>query len=155
MATAKLRHRSEVTEARFLRARDGDTIEVLLNCGFGVWLETAIRIVEIESWELDGPDEKIVHAIAAAIDEALRGSILTIHPCQGGRDKYGRLRARVYRGETNIGDWLIQTGRAWRVPPTHTHHPPAQTQPGETVEAKKFSSSPPTTSTPATQPAAA
>jgi endonuclease YncB( thermonuclease family) len=123
MASFKLRKRSEVTEAKFLRARDGDTIEVLLNCGYGVWLETAIRIVEIEAAELDSPQRQQALNDAAFINACLRDCTLTVHPAQGGRDKYGRLRARVYKGDADIGEWLIKSGRAWRVSPTYVHGP--------------------------------
>lgn len=124
MATAQIRKRQQVVEGLFLRAMDGDTILVLLDLGYGVHIEKRIRLACVESWELGTEHDAKAKEAASWIERFCSGHRLTIHPCQGGPDKYGRLRARVLRGETDLAEALISSGRAWRVPPSHTHARP-------------------------------
>jgi endonuclease YncB( thermonuclease family) len=126
---AMLRSPKELFEARFLRARDGDTIEVLGNIGFGIHLEMAIRIAEIESYEPEGNTRRDAELAAARVENLLRGTILTVQPVQRRWDKYGRLVARVCYGSKDVGELLVTNGIAWQVAPTHTHtakNPPVQ-----------------------------
>lgn len=125
MASYALHRKSEVLEARFVRACDGDTIIALISLGLGVWIEKRVRIACIESYEMNSPQKADAELARSWLDTFLMGHIISLHPAQGGADKYGRLRAHVFRGETSVAEALIGAGKAWRVPPSHTHANPS------------------------------
>ena len=84
---------------------DGDTIDVLIDVGFGVYVTKRLRFLLIDTWEKRG-EEKEKGLIAKArleelISTAEKVYIQTIMDAEG---KYGRVLAWVW---TETGDLLL------------------------------------------------
>lgn len=104
-------------DVRFIRARDGDTVEVLVSLPFGVFLQLPIRLVGIESHEPSGETLPLAKQIAEKIERRWSGVMMRLAPAGMGRDKYGRIRGDLWTPEGLLSDWLVAQKLAWRVDP--------------------------------------
>lgn len=130
----KLRPDPKAHRGIFLRARDGDTVEVLLDCGLGVWRELAVRLEDIESHEPAGDTKLQAIMIAEGITERYHHRECVVFAARRGLDCYGRLRGRVTIGGRDLGQTLVADGLAWIAPRR------AESQPGATREPTASSS---------------
>ena len=101
-------------QAEFLRAMDGDTIAVCVHLPFGVHLEIRVRLLDLDSWELNSEHRAKALECAARVNAMLRGVPLVVHVTGGGRDRYGRWRAIVYCPDGPLADKLLAAGIAWK-----------------------------------------
>lgn len=119
--------------ARVLGCHDGDTMRVAVPvpwAGGAVRLAT-LRLLGVDTPEMSGdqaargveardfvlrwlaPDLFAAAAEGlskAAIQERLEGRVVSARVCCGARDKYGRVLARVFRGDECLNDALIAHG---------------------------------------------
>lgn len=92
---------------------DGDTIDVKIDLGFDVAVETRLRLLGVNTNELHDKDdvkrELANKAKKLAVDRLLnRWVIIETHK----QDKYGRYLATVQVDETNFNDLLISENLA-------------------------------------------
>lgn len=121
-------------------------MEVIVDLGLGTWRETAVRLVGIESHELDGPQGARARMIAEEVTERYQMRRCVVWPARRGLDCYGRLRARVIVCEKDLGETLVADGLAWVVKfplADHTHidddddrDPPSQNPPSAPGQTK-------------------
>ena len=92
---------------------DGDTVDALIDLGFGVYTKQRLRLLGINASELNSKDaserEKATKAKDYLISEVL-GKDVIIH--SKSKDKYGRYLADIYVNDLNINDLLINKGIA-------------------------------------------
>ena len=95
------------------RVLDGDTVDVLINLGFGIFIEKRVRMYGINTPETRTKDKKEkAKGIAAKdrlnqlIKEANNQVILKYY----GDGKFGRPLCDLYIGRTNINKKLISEG---------------------------------------------
>ena len=101
--------------ATFVRARDGDTVVLLVDLGFDTRREIAVRLVGIESWELDSPNKSRAENCAMVISAARGNQQCTFYPSTRGPDKYGRYRGRVQFSDGDLAKIIVDVGLAWYV----------------------------------------
>ena len=99
--------------ARILRFADGDTVLLLIRVRFGLWAEKYVRLVGIESYELDGPDKARAVAIRNELDRLLEGRGCLVHLRSEALDRYGRLCGSITVGETDLAAELVAKRFAW------------------------------------------
>ena len=99
--------------ARILRFADGDTVVLLIQGLFGVWTTHTLRLLGIESYELDGPDRAKAQGIRDTLNEQLGNRGCLVHLRSHALDRYGRLRGRVTVGESDLATVLCEKGFAW------------------------------------------
>ena len=102
-------------KAEVLRVVDGDTIDVLVDLGFGVYKKERLRLARVDAWETRLEErEKGLAAKEFVKKETPEGSTVTITTSRKG--KYGRYIAEVsYLGSDraeNLSDKLVQEGHA-------------------------------------------
>jgi endonuclease YncB( thermonuclease family) len=100
------------------RIHDGDTIFVDLDLGMGIWNRgdnpnegMAIRLYGINAPELSTQDGKVALTYLQTLikpGDEVRLESIEWHEF----DKYGRLLAVVYQGDSNINDMMINNGHA-------------------------------------------
>jgi endonuclease YncB( thermonuclease family) len=100
--------RSDVFEARCIGVTDGDTITVLRDGE-----QIRVRIEGIDAPELGEPFSQNAKRLTAAL---VHGKDITVEP--RGKDRYGRLLARVYvrredRSRLSLAHALVEAGLAW------------------------------------------
>ena len=92
---------------------DGDTVDALIDLGFGIYTKQRLRLLGINASELNSKDaserEKATKAKDYLISEVL-GKDVIIH--SKSKDKYGRYLADIYVNDLNINDLLINKGLA-------------------------------------------
>lgn len=130
----KLRPDPKAHRGIFLRARDGDTVEVLLDCGLGVWRELAVRLEDIESHEPSGETKLQAVMIAENITERYRMRECIVTAARRGLDCYGRLRGRVSIGGADLGQTLVADGLAWIAPSKPVAQGEQKSEIGESVK---------------------
>jgi len=112
-------------EANLIRVIDGDTVDAMIDLGFGTWAKRRIRLAHIDAFECRTRDKeekakglkakaRLIEVLAQTGDEFYLNSI--------GVDKYGRclgemktkksyIRSPEYRGKS-INELLIREGHA-------------------------------------------
>ena len=109
---------------KVVRVIDGDTVDVMIDLGFNVWIANRIRLFDIDAPETrttDLEEKERGKQTKARLEELLefyrdkdRGLTLTSH----GVDKYGRCLGTFYANdeedELNLNECLISEGLAAR-----------------------------------------
>ena len=101
--------------ADLVRVVDGDTIRIRLGS-----VEERVRYIGIDAPERD---ERCFVAAARANEELLDDGPLRLEFDEGRRDRFGRLLAYVYAGDTFVNVQLLRRGLAdpLSIPPNERH----------------------------------
>ena len=95
---------------------DGDTVDVDIDLGFGVWLrDQRIRLYGIDTPEsrTSDPSEKLYGKAAAEfLKKWLDGGDVTIKTHKDGRGKFGRILGELWVFDTNINKKMIEEHHA-------------------------------------------
>lgn len=92
---------------------DGDTVLVLIELRWGVWVEKAVRIKGIESYELCSPDEGRARACAAKLNKLFGWKDCVLVPSQEGLDRYGRIIGDVMVEGKSLAQSAVDQLCAW------------------------------------------
>lgn len=95
---------------------DGDTVIVIVNiAGSDIWQRKRVRIVGIESWELDTDDHEKAVRCRDELTAKFRGMFCRVITANNSLDKYGRLVAEIYfDDEDKLTHYLIGAQYAWQ-----------------------------------------
>jgi endonuclease YncB( thermonuclease family) len=95
---------SAVIEAKVVGVTDGDTFTGLTNQN---------EQIKVRIYGIDAPEKKQIHGAKAKkfLSDMIFGQTVTIQPIQ--RDLYGRLIARVFVDEKDVGLTMVEYGHAW------------------------------------------
>ena len=95
---------------------DGDTVDVDIDLGFGVWLrDQRIRLYGIDTPEsrTSDPFEKLYGKAATEfLKKWLDGGDVTIKTSKDGRGKFGRILGELWVFDTNINKKMIEEHHA-------------------------------------------
>jgi endonuclease YncB( thermonuclease family) len=96
------------------RFRDGDTVEGYLRCRCcGESHQDTVRLLKIESWEIASPDKNKALKTAETLTGIYRGQSGNLVPANIRRDKYHRILADIYFGDSALTVQLVTAGFAW------------------------------------------
>ena len=106
-------------KCKMVRVVDGDTVDVDIDLGFGVWLrKQRIRMYGIDTPESRTSDaeEKIYGKAASAfLTKWTNSNDLTLKTFKDGKGKYGRILGELwYGGKHNINQLLVDNHHAVR-----------------------------------------
>ena len=106
-------------KCKLVKVVDGDTVDVDIDLGFGVWLQNQrIRLYGIdtpESRTSDAEEKKYGLAAKQRMQEWLDGGNLKIVTHKDAKGKYGRILGELwYGGEHNINQLLVDNHHAVR-----------------------------------------
>jgi micrococcal nuclease len=116
--------------ARVLRVVDGDTIDTLVDLGFGITLMQRIRLLGINCPEHGTPEGDAATAYTTAW-VAEHGPEFTLRTVLDKREKFGRILGIVMAGARTLNDDLLAAGHAV---PYDGGRRTLPTQPGEPVD---------------------
>lgn len=100
-------------EAVVRRIVDGDTIDVIVDLGFGVYTNQRLRFARINAPETRGKTKQ--EGVLAAEELKMKLAIgMTVVIKTSKRGKYGRYLAEIYHSVSgeNINDWMVENGYA-------------------------------------------
>ena len=105
---------------KLIKVIDGDTIDIDIDLGFGVWLRNQrIRMYGIdtpESRTRDLEEKKYGLAAKAFLTEMLDDSQLTLKTYKDERGKFGRILGEIWRttnfADQSINDYMIEKHHA-------------------------------------------
>ena len=93
-------------KCKLVKVVDGDTVDVDIDLGFGVWLQNQrIRLYGIdtpESRTSDAEEKKYGLAAKERMQEWLDGGNLKIVTHKDAKGKYGRILGELYTFDTNV-----------------------------------------------------
>lgn len=96
---------------KVLRVVDGDTVDVDIDLGFGVWMrKQRIRMLGIDTPESRTRDkEEKVYGLAAKafLKEALKKGPVTLRTVKDGKGKFGRILGEFIVNNININEFMI------------------------------------------------
>ena len=106
-------------KCKMVRVVDGDTVDVDIDLGFGVWMrKQRIRMYGIDTPEsrTSDPIEKVYGKAATAfLVKWTNAGDLTLKTFKDGKGKYGRILGELwYGGEHNINQLLVDNHHAVR-----------------------------------------
>ena len=104
-------------KAKVIKVVDGDTIDVDLDLGFGIWLRgERVRLYGIdtpESRTSDKEEKKYGKAAAAFLKKWITAGGVKIKTHKGeDRGKFGRILGEVWCFDTNVNQKMIEEGHA-------------------------------------------
>lgn len=96
------------------RFRDGDTAEGYLTCRCcGSARLDVLRILKVESWEINSADKAKALATAERLTCEYRGQSGILIPANIRRDRYGRILGDIIFGNSALSLQLVTSGAAW------------------------------------------
>jgi len=109
-------------KAELSRVVDGDTVDAVLDLGFGIYHKLRIRLAGIDAPETrtrDLAEKKEGKAAHKRLEELLIGASgrdgrFVVQTELDKRGKYGRILGTLFVGDVNINELLIQEGHATR-----------------------------------------
>jgi micrococcal nuclease len=100
------------------RIVDGDTVDLIIDCGFGILTKQRVRLDGLDAPETstrNKAEKALGLETKAFVAEWLGdGSGLTVRTRKDKGDKYGRLLATVLRGGECLNTVMVEDGWAWR-----------------------------------------
>lgn len=98
--------------AKFIRALDGDTIEVMIDLGLKTFKQEIVRLRGLNTVELTDPDDDaafLARELMNRVASLCRDKNLILTTTKDRREKFGRMLAVVVIEEdgTNINDLLL------------------------------------------------
>ena len=109
--TVAYEHEFSFTITRF---RDGDTVEGFFECRHCRGVQRgAVRLLKLESWELDSPDRARALATADRLSNHFRGKTGLMSTRSIRRDKYGRILADIYIDDKSLALLIVEMGLGW------------------------------------------
>ena len=101
---------------KVIKVVDGDTIDVDIDLGFGIWLRNErVRLYGIdtpESRTRDEEEKKYGKAAAAYLEKWVKSGGVTIRTHKDEKGKFGRILGEVWCFETNVNAKMIEEGHA-------------------------------------------
>lgn len=100
--------------AKLIKVIDGDTIDVMVDLGFGIFTKQRLRLAGINTPEsrTSNEEEKKKGLLAKKrLSELLQNDII-IKTTNDKQEKYGRLLATIFVNDKNINEQLITEGFA-------------------------------------------
>jgi micrococcal nuclease len=91
-----------------IRTIDGDTFVVRISIWHGLEAIETIRILGVDTPEMRGREKKAGKVAKEFTSQWLSQGPMSIYSCK--RDSFGRLLAKVSRGEENLAQELIKSG---------------------------------------------
>lgn len=105
-------------KCKMVRVVDGDTVDVDIDLGFGIWLrKQRIRMYGIDTPEsrTSDPIEKVYGKAATAyLVNWTNAGGLTLKTHKDGKGKYGRILGELWYGDVNINIKMIEEHHAVR-----------------------------------------
>jgi micrococcal nuclease len=92
---------------------DGDTLNLDIDLGFGVWLRNQkIRLYGINAPELKGSTKEIALKAKSRLTELVLGKEIIIETLQDKKEKYGRWLGKIFVQDLLINKVLVSEGLA-------------------------------------------
>jgi micrococcal nuclease len=100
------------------RIVDGDTVDLIIDCGFGILTKQRVRLDGLDAPETStrNKEEKALGLETKAFVAGWfqKNTVLTVRTRKDANDKYGRLLATVLRGGECLNTVMVEDGWAWR-----------------------------------------
>jgi len=108
-----MKNPSYVYKAKIINVVDGDTVDAIIDLGFGVSFNTRLRLAGIDTMETNDKDaaKKALGLKAKErVKELLTNKDVTLQSFK--EDKYGRYLAEIYVNDIQVNQSLINEGLA-------------------------------------------
>ena len=108
-----MKNPSYVYKAKIINVVDGDTVDAIIDLGFGVSFNTRLRLSGIDTMETNDKDatKKALGLKAKErVKELLTNKDVTLQSFK--EDKYGRYLAEIYVNDIQVNQLLINEGLA-------------------------------------------
>ena len=103
--------------AQVIKIVDADTIDVLLDVGFGTTIRKRLRFLDIDAYEQRGEERELGLKATARLTELLDTAQIVVQTVMDAEGKYGRVLAYVWAidnegNATNLNYKLLEEGHA-------------------------------------------
>ena len=97
--------------AKVRRVVDGDTIDLVVDCGFNIAHYLRARLARVDAWEKRGVEREKGKLATAFVESELAGlDWITVRTKK--RGKYGRYITEIEYNGKNLSDELVKHGHA-------------------------------------------
>ena len=95
------------------RVIDGDTVDVVIDLGFGITIRERLRLYGINAWEVRGDERpQGIKAKEFLIMQLSEAQNISINVPEKERGKYGRVLATIYADGIDLNQMLVDGGHA-------------------------------------------
>jgi micrococcal nuclease len=99
------------------RIVDGDTVDLIIDCGFGILTKQRVRLDGLDAPETSTRNkaEKALglESKSFVAEWFKKNTVLTVRTRKDANDKYGRFLASVFSGSECLNEIMIRDGWAW------------------------------------------
>ena len=96
-----------------VRVIDGDTVDVVIDLGFGITINERLRLYAIDAWETRGKERELGLRAKDFLNKQLSGNgNIWVEVPGKERGKYGRVLAVIYINNLNVNQLLVEKGHA-------------------------------------------
>jgi endonuclease YncB( thermonuclease family) len=105
-------------KATVLKVVDGDTYDLLIQCGFNITIQHRVRLLNVDAFETKpirgNTDEQVElgKKIKGIMESLLTGKDVLIHTVKDRGDKYGRYLVDMYFDDLYINNYVKESGMA-------------------------------------------
>ena len=104
-------------KAQVVKVIDGDTIDFMVDLGFGTHQKIRVRLARVDAWEKRGEEKAKGDAAKEYVEKTLsKYSWVEIRTFKDRKGKYGRYIAEVFlpngHKPLSLGDMLLKEGHA-------------------------------------------
>tara|TARA_R100001015_G_C4633836_1_gene199325 strand:- start:356 stop:697 length:342 start_codon:yes stop_codon:yes gene_type:complete len=101
-----------VYKATVTKIVDGDTVDLLVDCGFNIIRKERIRFYGVDAWETRGEEREDGLKAKKFVEEKIPvGSEVVVRTGKE-RGKYGRYLGEIYVDNRSLNDMLLEEGHA-------------------------------------------
>ena len=98
---------------KVVKVIDADTVDVVIDLGFGITIEERLRLYRIDAWEIRGEQRpRGIEAKEFLIMKLTEAETIHIDVPEKERGKYGRVLATVYADGVDLNALLVSEGHA-------------------------------------------
>jgi micrococcal nuclease len=101
-----------IYKAEVVKIVDGDTVDLLVDLGFGIKFKQRFRLYGINAPEMRGETKEAGKISKVYLQELIEEQTLFIQTFKDKQGKYGRYLATLFLGDICINDIMVKNGYA-------------------------------------------
>jgi micrococcal nuclease len=98
--------------AKVKRVVDADTIDLVVDCGFGIFRNERIRLAHVNAWEVRGEEREQGLLAKEYVEKLLPVGRTIVVKTGKEKGKYGRYIGEIITSKGDLGQLLVENGHA-------------------------------------------
>ncbi len=101
-----------IYKATVTKVVDGDTVDLLVDCGFNIIRKERIRFYGVDAWETRGEEREMGLEAKRFVEETIPVGTEVVVRTGKERGKFGRYLGEIFVNNISLNDMLLAEGHA-------------------------------------------